>query len=262
MATTPMNSPDWYGRLLMVLINLVGVMAFAAPFVLQLRHTNDITNVRAGESLLLVVVLVIVCLLVVFAQLGAALNTKTIALLGVLLALNSTLRLIDVLIPLPGGFSPIFVLIILVGYCYGPQMGFLMGALTLFGSSLLIGGVGPWLPFQMFTAGWIGLLAAWVPSYRERWSLAIAGAAFGLIYGFLINLYFWPFFAGDAQQSWQAGLDVGEGITRYLVFYGITSLGWDMFRAVGNFVLLLTLGPALLQALRRFRVRFFGQGFA
>ncbi len=258
MATTPLNNQDWYGRLLLLLVNLVGIMAFAAPFLLQTQQSANMTNVRAGESLLLVLVLVVVCLIVMFAQLGAALNTKTIALLGVLLAINGTLRLLDVLIPLPGGFSPIFVLIILVGYCYGPQLGFLMGALTLFSSSLIIGGVGPWLPFQMFTAGWIGLMAAWLPSYRERWMLAIAGGFLGLLYGFLINLYFWPFFAGDAQQSWQAGLSLGEGVARYLVFYGVTSLGWDIFRAVGNFVLLLTLGPALLRALRRFQSRFLG----
>ncbi len=254
---------DWQGLGLLVVINLIGVLAFITPFLTSTNETtDDLTNVRTGESLLLLAVLVIVCLIVLFAQLGMALNTRTIALLGVLLAANSVLRLLDVVVPLPGGFSPIFLLIILVGYCYGSQMGFLMGSLTLFSSSLLVGGVGPWLPFQMFTAGWVGLLAGWLPHRtahprQERWLLAISGAGLGMFYGFTINLYFWPFFAGDFQQSWQSGLTIGEGVARYLAFYSVTSLWWDVFRAVGNLILLLMVGPALLLALRRFRSRFF-----
>ena len=32
-----------------------------------------------------------------------------------------------------------------------------MGALTLFTSAIITGGVGPWLPGQMFVAGWVGM---------------------------------------------------------------------------------------------------------
>lgn len=249
---------DYYGTFLLVLLNIIGVVAFAAPFFAPVQQEADTTSSRASEGPLLLVILIVVCLVVMFAQLGASLNTKTIALLGVLVALNSVLRLLDLMFPLPGGFSPVFVLIILVGYAYGAQMGFLMGALTLFGSALLTAGVGPWLPFQMFTAGWLGIVSGWLPRLKaERWMLALIGAGLAILYGFIINLYSWPFLVGPAQQSWQSGLSAADGFARYLAFYAITSAWWDVFGAVGNFVLLATLGPALLQALQRFHARFF-----
>lgn len=261
MATTTQRHT---GLILILIVNLIGIVAFVGPFFNQtLRPSTDTVAIRSGESLLLVLVLMVVCLVVLLAQLGASLNTKTIALIGVLVAVNSVLRLLDLVLPLPGGFSPIFLLIILIGYAYGSQLGFLMGALTLLASALLTGGVGPWLPFQMFTAGWVGLLAGLLPQSiqhyprLEIWLLAGFGALMGMAYGFIINLYFWPFVAGATQQSWQAGLSVGDGFTRYLVFYGITSAIWDIFRAIGNFVLLMALGPPLLKALRRFHARFF-----
>src|SRR4030043_15203 len=101
------------------------------------------------------------CLLVLLFEVqgqGSARPTAmVIALLGVLVAINSALRFIETAVPGPGGFTPIFFLIILVGYVFGGRVGFLMGALPLLVSALVTGGVGPWLPAQMFTAGWVGL---------------------------------------------------------------------------------------------------------
>jgi energy-coupling factor transport system substrate-specific component len=254
---------DRFGMMLLILVNIIGVVAFVAPFFARVHQSADETgNSRMGESFLLMMVLIGACLVVIFAQLGSTLNTKSIALIGVLLAINSVLRLIDLLIPLPGGFSPIFLLVILMGYVYGPQMGFLMGALTLLGSAIITGGIGPWLPFQMFTAGWVGVLAGWLPNMGqnprlERLMLAGFGVFVGIFYGFVTNLYFWPFFAGEAAQSWQSGLSFFEGVGRYLVFYGVTSVWWDVFRSVGNFILLMTLGTALVQAFRRYQLKFF-----
>lgn len=253
---------DWRGVFILVFINLVGIAAFMTPFFAGALPSGDSTTSRSGESPLLLGGLVIACLGIVFAQLSPTLNTKTIALLGVLTAINSILRLIDTIIPLPGGFSPVFLLIILVGYVYGASLGFLLGTLTLFSSALLTGGVGPWLPFQMFTAGWMGLLAGWLPRPEKHPRLELAilvifAALAGFLYGFIINLYFWPFLAGAAQQSWQPGLSIEQGIARYMVFYGLTSFWWDVFAAIGNATLMGALGAALVRALRRYQSRFF-----
>ena len=45
-------------------------------------------------------------------------------------------------------------------------------------------------------------------------------------------------------------------LARFGRFYGLTSLVWDSFRAVGNVVMVALLGPPILVALARFRERF------
>jgi energy-coupling factor transport system substrate-specific component len=183
-------------------------------------------------------------------------SAKMVAALGVLVALTASLRVIEVAIPGPGGFTPIFAVIVLAGYVFGSRFGFLLGALTLLVSALLTGGVGPWLPFQMFTAGWVGLTSGWLP-HPQRPQLAllmlvIFGGFWGFLYGAIINLYAWPFIVGDPAISWQAGV----GLARYGAYYLATSLIWDIGGAVGNILLLLILGVPGLHALTRFRDRF------
>ena len=78
----------------------------------------------------------------------------------------------------------------------------------------------------------------------------------GLLYGAILNLYFWPLIDAGAGMSWQAGLGIGETLGRYAAFYVVTSVWWDMARAVGNVALLAWLGLPLLRALRRFGARF------
>jgi len=222
---------------------------------------------RMGEMPLLLTVLLGLCLVVLLYEAqGQAINTKLIALMGVLVAINAALRFIEVAIPGPGGFSPIFFLIILTGYIYGGKFGFLMGSLTIFVSALVTGGVGPWLPSQMFAAGWAGMSASLcrplvcglrLESKRgEVVILAIFGALWGFLYGFIMNLWSWPFIAGPADQYWAPGTGFAETLNRYLAYYVVTSLGWDILRAAGNALLILGFGSPTLRALRRFQRRF------
>jgi energy-coupling factor transport system substrate-specific component len=252
-----------------VLSAAIGVLAFVYPFFAdasrQLQasaHTQDAPLITAA-----LVGLSVVALLVELQ--GRAISAKTVALLGVLVAIASVLRFIETAVPMPGGFSPIFAPIILAGYVFGGRFGFLMGTFTLLASALITGGVGPWLPYQMFTAGWAGMTAGWMgeisnlqsPVKTRDWRLEIVllcafGFIWGLLYGAIINVYFWPFAAGPATQAWTPGLGLWETLGRYATFYVVTSLGWDMARAVGNAALILLLGPATVRALARFRRRF------
>jgi energy-coupling factor transport system substrate-specific component len=253
-----------------ILSGAIGVLAFIYPFFADFSrqphvhaHSHDAPLVTAA-----LVGLSVVALLVELQ--GRAISAKAVALLGVLVAIASVLRFIETAVPLPGGFSPIFAPIILVGYVFGGRFGFLMGAFTLLASALLTGGVGPWLPYQMFTAGWAGMTAGWIGKTSNLWSpasetrdwrleivlLCAFGFVWGLLYGAIMNIYFWPFAAGAAAQTWTPGLNLWETLGHYAVFYAVTSLGWDMARAVGNAALILLLGPATVRALTRFRRRF------
>jgi energy-coupling factor transport system substrate-specific component len=246
---------------ILALASALGLGAFLYPFFLPSRSSAGMMA-HASDAPLLFVLLVVLCLVAVLASMtGRQMTSKLIALLGILTALNAMLRTI----PGPAGFSAMFLLPILAGYCYGPTFGFLLGSLSLLVSAFIGGGVGPWLPYQMFTSGWVGMLSGWLPEFRrhpraESIALAVWGGILGLIFGAIMNIWFWPFLAGGGGQisgaAWQPGMSVTSTLRSYLIFYAVTSLWWDLARAAGNALLLLLFGGAILRVLRRFRSRF------
>ncbi len=233
-------------RPLFLLTNLVGLLGFLLPFW---------PGAGGRATPLLFLFLVSLAALLLVAELSAhLLDARSIALMGILAAVNALLRLLDnSFIVLPGGFSPIFLLIIVCGYLFGGTFGFLFGLLSLLVSALVTGGIGPWLPYQMIAAGWMGGLAARLPHPQGGKAqvavLALYGLGWGFLYGFLLDLYAWPFITGPAAPT--------EALTlrRYLLYYATTSLWWDAARAVGNAALTLLLGKPLLRLLDRFRRR-------
>ncbi len=258
--------------MVLAVASLIGMAGFLYPFFLPtLDQGTDETRAQATAAPLLFATVTGFCLVAMMVTIsddhGGIARSRTVALLGVLVALDATLRLV------PGvlGASPIFLLIMLVGAVFGASMGFQMGALTLLFSAFLTGGIGPWLPFQMLVSGWIGLTAGWLPSdpshpRRRIATLAVFGAIWGLLFGALMNLWFWPFSAPgvgvDAGLYWSPGMDAAETIRRYARFYLVTSLGYDLLRAVGNVVLVLLLAGPVLRLLERYRARFTWEAWA
>ena len=247
-----------------VLSAAIGVMAFVYPFFRDAQSTGPLGVVHGQDATLVTTALVGLSLVALLVELqGQAISAKTISLLGVLVAITSVLRFIEVAVPMPGGFSPIFAPIILSGYVFGGRFGFLMGTFTILASALVTGGVGPWMPYQMFTTGWVGMTAGWLGKLpRSRFGawdlglLAALGFGWGLLYGVIINVYFWPFAAGAAGQTWTPGIGLRETLTHYAAFYVATSLMWDLPRAGGNVALILLLGAPTVRALARFQRRF------
>ncbi len=195
-----------------------------------------------------------VILAVVLAELhNGNIDTKSLAMLGVLSAIGAALRPMGAGV---GGIETVFFLLVLAGRVYGPGFGFVLGNTTLFASAILTAGVGPWLPFQMLASGWVGLGAGLLPRVRGRAELAMLaayGAFSAFAFGFLINMWFWPYSVGtDTQLSFVAGDPVLENLRRFFVFTVATStIGWDTGRAITNVVAIVLLGPAVLLTLRR-----------
>nr|WP_249043237.1 ECF transporter S component [Georgenia thermotolerans] len=213
----------------------------------------------AGTDAPLVLALVLAGVLaVLFVGLGAGdLDVKAVAVLGLLAAVGAVLR------PLAAGTAgveTVFFLLVLAGRVFGPGFGFVLGAITLFASALLTGGVGPWLPFQMLGAAWVGLGAGLLPRRpRGAAELALlAGYAVGaaLAFGLAMNLSFWPFQLGlGTQLSFVAGDAVAANLHRFLLFTLTTSLAWDLGRAVTTALGVLLLGRPVLATLRRAAAR-------
>lgn len=236
--------------LAMAATSIVGIIAFtwplfAAPDSAAVAHANDAPWIFA-----LVVPLLLAVVLAQFTDGG--MDAKAVALLGVLAAVVAALR------PLGGGaagLEPIWVILVLGGRALGPGFGFSLGAVSLFASALMTGGVGPWLPFQMLGAAWVGMGAGLLPrasGRRELLMLSAYGAVAAFAYGLLLNLWFWPFTAGlPTAIAFEAGAPLSQNLVAWFRFTIVTSLGYDIPRAVLTVVLIMAAGATILTALRR-----------
>ncbi len=236
----------------LVLISAIGVAAFGWPLLADsasgLAHSKDAPWLFAALLPLLLAV-------VVATVSDTGLDAKAIAMLGVLAAAGAALR------PLgagTAGIEPMFFLMVLSGRVLGPGFGFVLGAVSMFASALLTGGVGPWMPFQMLSMGWVSMGAGLLPGpdrlrgRRELAMLAAYGAVASLLYGTVMNLQGWPYIGGlTSSVSFVPGDPLPDNLARFIAYCLATSLGWDLPRAVVTITLTLALGPTVLKALRR-----------
>src|SRR6202521_4539171 len=201
-----------------------GVMLFLAPLLLGSRFPQPIVLFSA-----LVAVSAVVALAVALQT--HRLSTRLLAVLAALVAIDATLRLVIVIGLL--GFSPIFFLVIAGGFVMGPSFGFASGALTFLLSAVLTAGPGPWLPYQMLAAGWVGMGAGYLgrisgqrTSPRIIAVLSLYGGAAGFAYGILLDLWEWPLLvaAGSSPLSWAPGIGLLPLLHRFGGFYLATSL--------------------------------------
>ncbi len=232
------------------LVSAIGLVAFFWPFFVTPGAALDSSH--SGDAPFLFVAILPLLAAIVLAELtSGAMDAKSVAMLGMLAAVGGALRALG---PGTAGLEPTFAVIILGGRVFGRGFGFVLGATTLFAGALITGGVGPWLPFQMMAAGWVGFLAGCLPPVRGRAEVALlAGyaAVAGLAFGLVMNIWFWPFASYGPEVTYVAGDAVLDNVRRYAVFYLTTSLLWDLGRSVMSLVLLLLAGSALLRALRR-----------
>jgi energy-coupling factor transport system substrate-specific component len=228
--------------------SFLGLIAFVWPFVVA---PGTFTSTETPP--LMFGALLVLILAVVFAGIAdGGLDAKALAALGVLAAINAALR------PLgagTAGIETVFFLLVLAGRVYGAGFGFALGCTSLFASALLTGGVGPWLPYQMFGAAWVGMFAGLLPPARGKAEIALLagyGAVSAYLFGFLLNLSFWPFSLDPSSSiAYHPGLSFVTQWHRYLLFDASTSLGWDTGRAVTNVIAIVLIGPAALALLRR-----------
>ncbi|MBM3674489.1 MAG: ECF transporter S component [Actinobacteria bacterium] len=243
--------------LVYVLMLVLGAAAFLYPFWIPAEALPDAAH--AGDApLIAALVGGLVVVAVALEVRRGTMNGATVALLGVLAANAGLLRLLS----LPGRGSGIFFLVILAGAAFGPRFGLLLGFSSMAVSAVITGGIGPWLPFQMLGlaamgagAGAVGLLTVHLTPRAEVLALAAAGWVFGLAYGALMNLWFWPFQRDGGALSWTPGMGLGTTLRHYWSFYVAQSFAWDAGVAIGNAVLILLTGAVILRTLRRFAHR-------
>jgi energy-coupling factor transport system substrate-specific component len=236
--------------LLLFLTTVFGVAAFGWP--LLIHQAAGQNTAHSGDAPWIFVGLLPLLLAIVMAELSeGAIDAKAVALLGILAACFAALRVAS---PGINGFEPEWFLLILAARVFGRGFGFVLGAVAFFASALITGGIGPWLPFQMLAAGWVGFGAACLPPMRgfpERLLLAGYGIVSALLYGLVIDFWFWPFVGSTTVYSFQPGLGLVANMHRFLLFELTTAMGFNLTRAVTCAILILVLGRPVLAALRR-----------
>lgn len=233
----------------LVVLAVAGLGAFLWPLAVR----PDAAFVPGSQTPLILGLLLLLLLAVVGVELTSdGMDVRALAVMGVLAAIGAALR------PLGAGTAGVelvFFLLILGGRVFGPGFGFTLGAVTLFASALLTGGVGPWLPHQMIAAGFVGLGAGLLPRATGRWELAML-AMYGFVsafaFGWLMDFAFWPFALGvHGELSWRPDATALENLHTFVLYNLATSMGWNLGRALTNVVLIVVLGHGVLLVLRR-----------
>lgn len=236
-----------------VAVTLVGIGAFLWPLLISF---DDAAAGHTQDAPWIFLVMLPLLLLVVAAEVAdGGMDAKAVALLGMLGGVAAVLR------PLTGGVTGVqlmFFLLVPAGRVFGPGFGFVLGNIAMFASAAITGGGGPWLPFQMLAAGWLGMGAGLLPRARGRAEivlLAVYAFVAGIAYGFVLNLWFWPFGTANvgagAAVAFQPGASPVENLRRWLAFSVTTGLGFDIPRGLATAGAVLLVGRPVLVALRR-----------
>jgi energy-coupling factor transport system substrate-specific component len=234
-------------------------------------------NALVNWALMATVLAILVILAFFFSFEPTAQSSKEIALISMLATMSAVLRIPFGAIP---SFQPCTFLIICTGYVFGPIAGFMVGALTPLISNFFLG-QGPWTLYQMLAWGLIGCGAGYLGRFRRRstpdyvaavsqspecskgtvkqspdahgnfceaiplskkW-LVTFGVISAFIFGLIMNIYFWLYFAGPLTLS-------------TLLFAELSSFWFDVSHAVGNAIFLGLFGTKTIAILERYKRRF------
>lgn len=198
-----------------------------------------------GRSYYLIGTLIIIALLIPFflAFEGRRPQARELVTIAVLCALAVACRAI---IPIPH-FKPIFAIIMLSGIAFGPETGFLVGAVSAFISDFMYG-QGPYTPWQMMGYGAAGLLAGLVFQSRRIPRRGLVLAFFGF---FTVVLA-----AGPLLDSASVFLMLPEITLENAIPVFLAGLPINLSQGACTFVTMLLFGRPLLDKLERLKVKY------
>jgi energy-coupling factor transport system substrate-specific component len=167
---------------------------------------------------------------------------QVVALVAALAALAIAGRIAFAAFP---NVKPTTDIVVFAGYALGGAPGFAVGALTALVSNFWFG-QGPWTPWQMVGWGLCGVLGALLAlgtRNASRLVLAATCGFAGIFYGALLNFSLMATYGGDLSL-------------RHFLVLEARAIPFDVAHVLGNVVLALVAGPAMVRMLVRFRERF------
>ena len=239
MNTRKTNWRFWLSLAIMVLLVPLAVVLFT-----QLKQSFYLSG-------LTIIVLTIAAFFLHFESRKP--QARELVLLAVLCALAGASRAAFGFVP---HFKPMLAIVMLTGIAFGPEAGFLCGAISGFASNFIFG-QGPWTPWQMFAYGIGGMLAGLFAlcgvlkksprAWRDGGWRDILGLT---VFGFLcILLVVGPLL--DTSTFFMAGFSASSPLAVYLAGVPVNCVHGS---AVALTMLLF--GKPLLDRLRRIQIKY------
>ncbi len=171
-------------------------------------------------------------------------QARELIVISVLAALAVMGRTMFFMLP---AFKPMMAIVIISGIAFGPEAGFLVGAMSAFVSNFFFG-QGPWTPWQMFALGLTGFLAGVLIRKgilkKTRISLSIYGfLTTFLIYGGVMNI------ASVLMYTDRANIEM------FLASY-ISGIPYDLVHAISTVFFLYFLSRPMIEKLDRIRIKY------
>jgi len=216
-----------------------------AVFLLLIPATLYLGTQLSGRSYYITGTLIIAELMLPFflAFEGRKPQARELVLLAVLCALAVVGR---VAIPIPN-FKAAFAIIMLTGIAFGPEAGFMVGAITAFSSDFFYG-QGPFTPWQMMAYGAGGMLSGflfkngWLP--RKPWVMAVVG---------FLSVILW---VGPLLDCSHVFLMLSEINKQTIAATFISGFYVNIIQAVCTALVMFFAGKPLLQKLQRVQIKY------
>lgn len=214
-------------------------------FLIAIPLTLVLGSKLSGRSYYITSTLVIIEILIPFllAFEGRKPQARELVVIAVLSALAVAAR---VAIPLPS-FKAIFAIIMLSGIAFGPEAGFMVGAIAAFASNFFYG-QGAYTPWQMFAYGAGGMLAGFV--FQKKW-IPQKPVVMGIFGFFAVVL-----FVGPILDTCSVFLMLTEvGLKSAWPLY-VSGFPVNVSQGISTFLTMLIFGKPLLEKLDRVKVQY------
>ena len=214
-------------------------------FLLLIPATLYLGTKLPGRSYYITGTLMIIELMVPFfmAFEGRKPQARELAVIAVMCAISIVGR---VAIPIPH-FKAAFALIMISGIAFGPETGFMVGAITAFASNFFYG-QGPFTPWQMMAYGAGGMLSGFC--FRKGW-LPRKPVYLG-VFGFLAVILW----VGPLLDSSHIFLVLTTITLKSVIAPLISGFYVNISQAIGTALMLLLFGRPLLEKLDRIKVKY------
>ncbi|OLS02321.1 ECF transporter S component [Tissierella creatinophila] len=169
-------------------------------------------------------------------------KAREIMVIVVMASISVTSRIIFAPIP---GFKPVTALTAITGIAFGPEAGFLTGAISALVSNMFFG-QGPWTPFQMIAWGLLGFIAGVLSKFN-----LMKNKAFLILYSIFAGIFY-----SLIMDIWHVlSIDGLFTLEKYKIAI-VAAIPFTIIYAVSNIFFLILLNKPIGEKLDRIKIKY------